>query len=519
MNRAEMIGRLADPAEKWDFIIIGGGATGVGSALEAASRGYRTLLVEQSDFGKGTSSRSTKLIHGGVRYLKQGNLSLVLEALRERGILHRNAPHLVHNLPFIVPNYDWWEGPFYGIGLKLYDILAGREGFGDSKVLSKEETIQHLPTIETNGLKGGVIYFDGQFDDARLIINMVKTAAEQGAALVNYMEVKALLKHNDMVNGVRVQDSENGQEYEVKTKVVINATGVFTDQIRRMDEPEAVPIIRPSQGIHLVLDKSFLPGDSAIMIPQTDDGRVLFAIPWHNRIVVGTTETAVQSIELEPVPYPEELEFLLTHAARYLTRDPAESDILSVFAGLRPLVTDSDNVKDTAALSRDHLIHISRAGLVTVAGGKWTTYRRMAEDTIDQAAILAQLDTVPSVSKNLNIHGYHSNAKIFGDFQVYGCDATGILNLLAENPEYQQKLSADPPVYIGEIIWAVREELARTVEDFLSRRIRMLLLNARASMEIVPRVAEIMAKEMGQDSSWKMEQIKHYLNLARKYTV
>ncbi len=519
MNRAEMISRLADPAEKWDFIIIGGGATGVGAAIEAASRGYRTLLVEQSDFGKGTSSRSTKLIHGGVRYLKQGNLSLVLEALKERGILHRNAPHLVHNLPFIVPNYDWWEGPFYGIGLKLYDILAGREGFGDSKVLSKEETIQHLPTIETQGLKGGVIYFDGQFDDARLIINMVKTAAEQGAALVNYMEVKALLKYNDMVIGVRVQDSENSQEYEVKAKVVINATGVFTDQIRRMDEPETAPIIRPSQGIHLVLDKSFLPGDSAIMIPQTDDGRVLFAIPWHNRIVVGTTETAVQSIELEPAPYPEELEFLLTHAARYLTRDPLQSDILSVFAGLRPLVTDSDNLKDTAALSRDHLIHISRSGLVTVAGGKWTTYRKMAEDTIDQAAILAQLDTVPSISKNLNIHGYHSNATIFGDFQVYGCDAPEILNLLAEKPEYQQKLSADPPVYIGEIIWAVREEMARTVEDFLSRRTRMLLLDVKTSMEMAPRVAEIMAKEMGQDSSWKMEQIKHYLNLARKYTV
>jgi glycerol-3-phosphate dehydrogenase len=519
MNRAEMINRLADPAEKWDFIIIGGGATGVGTAIEAASRGYSTLLVEQSDFGKGTSSRSTKLIHGGVRYLKQGNLSLVLEALKERGILHRNAPHLVHNLPFIVPNYDWWEGPFYGIGLKLYDVLAGREGFGDSKVLSKEETIQHLPTIETHGLKGGVIYYDGQFDDARLIINMVRTAAEQGAALVNYMEVKAVLKQNDMVDGVLVKDSENGREFEVKAKVVINATGVFTDNIRRMDEQDAAPIIRPSQGIHLVLDKSFLPGDSAIMIPQTDDGRVLFAIPWHDRIVVGTTETPVQSIELEPAPFPEELEFLLTHAARYLTRDPVESDILSIFAGLRPLVTDADNVKDTAALSRDHLVHISRSGLVTVAGGKWTTYRRMAEDTIDQAAILAQLDPVPSISKNLNIHGYHSNAKMFGEFQVYGSDATEIDNLLDEHPEYRQKLHQDLPVYAGEIIWAVRKEMARTVEDFLSRRTRALLLNARASMEMAPRVAEIMAREMKKDKNWKQEQIKNYLNIAKKYTV
>ncbi len=519
MNRAEMISRLADPAEKLDFIIIGGGATGIGTAIEAASRGYRTLLVEQSDFGKGTSSRSTKLIHGGVRYLKQGNLSLVLEALKERGILYRNAPHLVHNLPFIVPNYDWWEGPFYGIGLKLYDMLAGKEGFGDSKILSKEETIKHLPTIETRALKGGVIYFDGQFDDARLIINMVKTAAEQGATLINYVAVKALLKHNEMINGVRVQDNENGQEYEVKAKIIINATGVFADRIRRMDEQEATPLIRPSQGIHLVLDRSYLPGDSAIMIPQTDDGRVLFAIPWHNRIVVGTTETPVQSIELEPTPFPEELEFLLTHASRYLTKDPVESDILSVFAGLRPLVADLDNEKDTAALSRDHLIHISRSGLVTVAGGKWTTYRKMAEDTIDQAAILVQLNAVPSVSKNLNIHGYHSNNKIFGEFQIYGSDAPEILNLLDENPEYRQKLSSDPPVYIGEILWAVREEMARTVEDFLARRTRILLLNARASMEIAPQVAEIMARELKKDSNWKKEQLKNYLNLAKKYTV
>jgi glycerol-3-phosphate dehydrogenase len=519
MNRAEMIDRLADLSQKWDFIIIGGGATGVGTAIEAASRGYRTLLFEQSDFGKGTSSRSTKLIHGGVRYLKQGNLSLVLEALKERGILYRNAPHLVHNLPFIVPNYDWWEGPFYGIGLKLYDMLAGREGFGDSKILSQEETIKHLPTIETRGLKGGVIYHDGQFDDARLVINMVKTAAEQGATLVNYMPVQALLKENEVVKGVRVVDGESGQEYEIKAKVIINATGVFTDSIRRMDEPQVMPLIRPSQGIHLVLDKSYLPGDSAIMIPQTDDGRVLFAIPWHERVIVGTTETEVQSIDLEPAPFPEELEFLLIHAARYLTRDPTEHDVLSVFAGLRPLVAELDGQKDTATLSRDHLVHISRSGLLTITGGKWTTYRKMAEDAIDHAVILAQLDVQPSVSKNLNIHGYHSNAQIFGEFQLYGSDAPGIQNLLNTKPEYRQKLHPSLPFYAGEIIWAVREEMARTVEDFLSRRTRALLLNARVSMEIAPGVAEIMARELGQDSAWQQKQTKDYLELAKRYTL
>jgi glycerol-3-phosphate dehydrogenase len=519
MNRAEMISRLTDRSEKWDFIIIGGGATGIGTAIEAASRGYRTLLVEQSDFGKGTSSRSTKLIHGGVRYLKQGNLSLVLEALKERGILFRNAPHLVHNLPFVVPNYDWWEGPFYGIGLKLYDILAGREGFGDSKILTPAETVKHLPTIETQGLKGGVIYYDGQFDDARLVIDMVKTAAEQGAALVNYMAVEDILKTQGMVSGIRVRDQENDREYEVKAKVIINATGVFADRIRQLDDAQAAPLIQPSQGIHLVLDPSFLPGDSAIMIPQTDDGRVLFAIPWHGRVVIGTTETVVKAAELEPEPFPEEVEFLLSHAARYLTKDPQQSDILSIFAGLRPLVADPERAKDSAALSRDHLIHISRAGLVTVAGGKWTTYRKMAEDVIDQAAILAQLEVVPSVSKNLNIHGYHSNARMFGEFQVYGSDAPALLNLLEDAPQYRQRLHKDLPAYAGEIIWAVRDEMARTVEDFLSRRTRSLLLNTRASMEIAPRVAEIMAEELKQDDAWKQKQVRDYLEVAKRYMV
>ncbi len=294
MNREEMITRIQDTHVIWDMVIIGGGATGIGTAIEAASRGYNALLLEQADFGKGTSSRSTKLIHGGVRYLKQGNISLVLEALKERGILHRNAPHLVNNLPFVVPNYDWWEGPFYGIGLKLYDLLAGKEGFGDSRVLSKEETLSRIPTIETDGLRGGVIYFDGQFDDARLIINMVQTASEQGATLVNYMPVSALLKHEGYISGVLVRDSETGSEYRINARVVINATGVYTDQIRRMDTSEEKSLISPSQGVHIVLDRSFLPGDSAIMIPETDDGRVLFAIPWHGRVIVGTTDTAVK---------------------------------------------------------------------------------------------------------------------------------------------------------------------------------------------------------------------------------
>lgn len=518
MNRDEMVGRITDSGKHWDVIIIGGGATGVGVAIESASRGYRTLLLEQADFGQGTSSRSTKLIHGGVRYLQQGNIAFVLEALKERGILRQNAPHLVHNLPFVVPNYDWWEGPFYGIGLKLYDVLSGKHGFGKSELLSKEETIEHLPTIETGGLKGGVIYFDGQFDDARLVINMAETAVEQGATLLNYMKVLSLIKSEGWVCGVVAKDTESEETYSLHARVVINATGVFTDDVRRMDESQAKPMIKPSQGVHIVLDKSFLPGDSAIMVPHTDDGRVLFAIPWHDRIIVGTTDTPVENVELEPRPFPDEIEFLLKHTARYLTKDPTRSDVLSAFAGLRPLVAVPDE-EETAALSRDHTLHISRSGLVTITGGKWTTYRKMAEDTIDQAATLAALDSKPSVSKTLQIHGYHQNAAAFGELACYGSDAPALLDLIRENKKYEELLHPKFKIRIGEVIWAARHEMARTVEDFLSRRTRALLLDARSSIEAAPIVADWMAKELGKKRSWKKEQIKEYTKLAEGYLV
>ena len=516
MKRTEMLARIKGHSDLWDFIIIGGGATGIGTAIEAASRGYQTLLLEQGDFGQGTSSRSTKLIHGGVRYLQQGNISFVLEALKERGLLRQNAPHLVHNLPFIVPNYDWWEGPFYGIGLKLYDILAGKHGFGQSKILSKEKTLEHIPTIETKGLRGGVIYYDGQFDDARLVINMAQTAAEQGGAVINYMKVIALTKAHEMVDGVIARDMETGDEFHVKARVIINATGVFADSIRRMDDQQAEAMISPSQGVHIVLDRSFLPGDSAIMVPHTDDGRVLFAIPWHDRVIVGTTDTAITDTPIEPHPLVEELEFLLSHAARYLTKDPVPADVLSAFAGLRPLVSVGDGV-NTAAISRDHIVHISRSGLLTITGGKWTTYRKMAEDTINQAAVLAHLDIMPSVTANLQIHGYHKHTEKFGDLRRYGSDTPAIKDLLRENQKYQEKLHPKFPYRAGEVIWAVRHEMAQTVEDFLSRRTRALLLDARASMEMAPKVADLMAKEMGRTWIWKRKQVKVYNELAKGY--
>lgn len=461
-----MYRRFEAHAGPWDMVVVGGGATGAGVAVDGASRGYSVLLLEQSDFGKGTSSRSTKLVHGGVRYLEQGNISLVMEALRERGILLRNAPHLVHNLAFVVPNYDWWEAPFYGTGLKLYNLLAGKYGFGPSRILTYEETLERLPNINTEGLRGGVVYFDGQFDDSRLLINLVQTASEQDAVLLNYARVTAL--HS---NGVTFRDMESGQEFEAAARVVINATGPFTDEVRRMADPSAASIIAPSQGVHLVLDGSFLASDSAIMVPHTSDGRVMFAIPWHSHTLVGTTDTPIAEASLEPVAQEQEIEFLLDTASRYLAKKPQRSDVTSVFAGIRPLVREG-NSSNTAALSRGHTIRVEPSGLVTVCGGKWTTYRNMAEDCVNHAAKAAGLDERPCITEFLDIHG---------------------------------------PAEV-DALQGVRDEMARTVEDVLARRTRTLFLDARAAIAMAPEVAALIARELGRDP-----QLSQFEETARGY--
>lgn len=516
MNRDQMLEQIKSNKEIWDFVIIGGGATGLGTAVEAASRGYKTLLLEQHDFAKGTSSRSTKLVHGGVRYLQQGNISLVLEALHERGLLIQNAPHLVRHQSFVVPNYDWWEGPFYGIGLKVYDILAGKLGLGPSEILSKEETLKHIPTIEPEGLSGGVIYYDGQFDDARLAVNLAQTAIDLKGVAVNYFKVKNLLRANGMVQGVMAQDVLNDEEFEIQARVVVNATGVFTDDILKMDNASSKPVIVPSQGVHLVLDKSFLPGDSAIMVPHTDDGRVLFAVPWHGKVLVGTTDTPVEHPTLEPCALEEEVEFILKHAAQYLTKDPERSDVLSVFAGLRPLVKSGDN-ENTAALSRDHTIIVTPSGLVSIAGGKWTTYRKMAEDAVNQAAIVACLDKRESVTSNLKIHGWMEKSDEADPLQFYGSDAMGIKAIIQSDSELAELLHADLPYIKAEVVWAARHEMACTVEDILARRTRALLLNARASLVAAPIVAQLLGNELKKDSNWTEGQISDYTAIAENY--
>ena len=519
MDRDDSRRGLKARREPWDIAVVGGGATGVGVAVDAASRGYSVVLFEQSDFGKGTSSRSTKLVHGGVRYLQQGNISLVLDALKERGLLFRNAPHIVRDLQFVVPNYQWWEAPFYGLGLKVYDVLAGRYGFGPSELLSREEVLARIPTLEQDGLRGGVKYHDGQFDDSRLLVNLAQTATEKGACLLNYARVTGLAKDADgYVSGLEVRDEETGESHAVSARSVVNATGPFCDGLRRLDEPDAAPLISPSQGVHIVLSRDFLPGETAIMVPHTRDGRVMFAIPWHGHVVVGTTDTPIPEASLEPAPMPDEIDFILDTASAYLEHRPGRGDILSVFTGIRPLVKEG-GAAATATLSRDHKIQISSTGLLTITGGKWTTYRRMAEDCVDHATVLGRLEERPCVTRELRIHGHHASADAFGPLAAYGADAEGVLELMRSRPELAVPLHPSLAVNGAQVVWAARHEMARTVEDVLARRTRALFLNSRAALAMAPAAARLLAAELGRDEGWEQDQVAAFGRTAASYVV
>jgi len=517
-HRSDNINFLKTNHLLWDFIVIGGGATGLGIAVDAASRGFQTVLLEQSDFAKATSSRSTKLVHGGVRYLQKGDLALVREALRERGRLRRNAPHLVKDQHFIIACYYWWEKPFYTIGLTMYDWLAGKLGFGRSLPMSKSKVIKAIPEINQTGLLGGVLYHDGQFDDSRLAINLMQTATEQGAVTVNYAKVTGLLKTGGQISGVRVRDETSGETFELNGKCVVNATGIFVDEVIRMDGDKA-PLVRPSQGIHLVVDRSFLGGDNAIMIPKTSDGRVLFGVPWHNRVVLGTTDTPLKDFSMEPQPLEEEIDFVLKTSATYLTRPPQREDVLCAFAGLRPLAAPRRNTdeKKTKEISRRHKLITSDSGLITITGGKWTTYRQMAQETVDLGIKNCGLPDKKCITKELKIHGFQHVTDSNNWRYVYGNDGEKILALQNENPEYTEKLHPDFDFMVAEVVWAVREEMAVTVEDVLARRVRVLFLDAGASKEMAPKVAHIMARELGKDETWMKRQIEEFTELANGY--
>lgn len=532
MQRDAMLRQLhARGGQPWDLLIIGGGASGLGAAVDAAARGHATVLLEQSDFAKGTSSRSTKLVHGGVRYLAQGDVSMVLEALRERGLLMQNAPHLVHHLPFIIPSYTWWEGPFYTVGMKVYDAMAGRLGLGPSTHLTRDEVLRAIPNVNPDGLHGGVSYFDGQFDDARLAIHLAMTAAERGATLLNYVRVEGLVKDGaGIVTGVRATDLESGLRIDLRARAVINATGVFVDEVLRMDTPGAPPLVAPSQGVHVVLPAEFLRSEAAIMIPHTTDGRVLFAVPWHGRVVVGTTDTPVAAPSLEPRALDHEIAFILQTAARYLTRAPTRADVLSVFAGLRPLAAPEHEGAPTRELSRNHRVLVSPSGLVTIVGGKWTTYRQMAEDLINTAQTVAGLPERPCPTHSLRIHGAppadrqapapgHATGRAGDPDQGYGTDAAAIRDLIAADARLGQPLHPRLPYTAADVIWACQHEMARTIEDVLARRTRALLLDARAAAEAAPRVAELMASTLGHDLAWQRNQVAAFTALAHDYVL
>jgi glycerol-3-phosphate dehydrogenase len=519
MTRDAMMARLESHQGSWDVVVVGGGATGAGVAVDAASRGYSVALLEGSDFGKGTSSRSTKLVHGGVRYLSQGNISLVLDALRERAALRANAPHLVRPLQFVVPSYARWETPYYGTGLKLYSLLAGRQGFGASSILSCAEALARVPTLRRAGLRGGVTYFDGQFDDARLVINLVQTAAEQGAVVLNYARVTGVTTTaGGAADGVVAIDGESGRELRVPARVIINATGPFADGVRRLALPGAAALIAPSQGIHLVFDRSFLPGASGLMVPKTPDGRVMFAVPWHGYTLVGTTDTPIGEVPLEPRPLEEEIAFVLETAAPYFERAPARGDVLSAFAGIRPLVARNGTAR-TASLSRDHTICVEASRLVTISGGKWTTYRRMAEDAVDAAVKTAGLPQRACVTSTLRVHGWDPQADRLGALAVYGSDAAELHALVRAGEGLEAPLHPGIPCSGATVTWAARAEMARTVEDVLARRCRALFLDASAACAMAPQVAAILAREIGRDAAWERRQVTEFTSLAERYVV
>lgn len=516
--RENLINKINN-SKDWDVAVIGGGASGLGVALDSISRGFKTVLFEGSDFAKGTSSKSTKLVHGGVRYLAQGDVGLVVEALEERGLLAKNARHLFQNQTFIIPNYKWWQGYYYAFGMKLYDLLSKRLSLGKSRLINKNETIRNLPTLKSSRLKSGVTYHDGQFDDSRLAINLAQTALENGGTVINHMKVVNILKTKGFVSGVKVKDTETDEVYDVKSKIVINATGIFTDDILSLNDNTHRQTVVPSQGVHLVLDNSFLKSDMAIMIPKTSDGRVLFIIPWNGKVIAGTTDTLLETHSLEPVALESEIDFILNTIETYLVRKPKREEVLSVFAGLRPLAAPKNKNAKTKEVSRSHKIIVSDSKLISIIGGKWTTYRKMGEDVMDKAIEVHNLSNKKSKTRNLEIHGNIDSKKVSfkNHLYIYGSDLDAIHKLQSEKEEYIKKIHPEYNYTVAEVIWSARKEMARTVEDVLARRVRLLFLDARAAIEASPMVARILAKELNKNDAWIKNQETEFKELAENY--
>ena len=513
MTRADKFARLEDTSkEALDLLVVGGGATGLGIAVDGATRGYRTALIEAGDFAQATSSRATKLVHGGVRYLVSGQIHLVYEALRERRIMLRNAPHLVQPLPFLTPAYSWFDLPYYGAGLKAYEVLSGSSSLGPTRILSARETRERIPGIAPAGLKGSLLYYDGQFDDARLALALARTAEDHGAIVLNYARCVSLRKQDSTVSGVVVEDVETGRTMNVSARCVINATGIFVDRVRHLDAAATAPMLSVSRGTHIVVPPDVLGGANAIMVPKTRDGRIIFAIPWLGKVVIGTTDVPASSVAMEPGHDASEVDFLIETINPYLARPVGLNDILSVFSGLRPLVTGSQ-VK-TSKLSREHTIEVAPSGLITIAGGKWTTYRRMAEDVLDTATRHDILSSRPCVTRTTRLHGAPEEPPAAGPLSRYGTEAVAIEELCRQDPSLAEPLDSALPFTRAEVIFAARHEMARTVEDVLSRRTRALLLDARAAHRAAPVVASLLAGELGKDSDWAVREAANFQSLA-----
>jgi glycerol-3-phosphate dehydrogenase len=520
MKREEQLSRIQDRNIIWDFIVIGGGATGLGCAVDAASRGYQVVMLEQDDFAKCTSSKSTKLVHGGVRYLQKGDVMLVFEALHERGRMRANAPHLVKNQSFIIANYTWWDNFLYFCGLTFYDMLSWGFGYGHSKFIRKKTVLQRLPAIKQEGLKGGIVYHDGQFDDARMAVNLAETCIDQGGVAINHMKVVDIL-HNAQgkICGVRALDNETGDTYDLQTKAVINAAGIFVDEVMKLDLSGHKPMVKPSQGAHLVLDMKFLQGNDALMVPKTSDGRVLFAVPWHNRVVVGTTDVLRDHPESEPRVLEEEIDFILETAGIYMVPAPTRKDIVGVFAGQRPLAAPKKEGKSAKEISRSHKIIVSDNDLITITGGKWTSYRLMAEDTIDKAISMKLVDKRKCVTKHLKIHGWRPEPDLSNHYYIYGSEEPALHQVEQENVKYQERISPKYDYTFGEVVWAVRHEMARTLDDVLARRVRLLYIDAREALRVAPEVAKVMATELGMSELWIDEQVAFFSSIAKNYIV
>jgi glycerol-3-phosphate dehydrogenase len=519
MPRHQHLQKLKD-GDTFDLLVIGGGATGCGVALDAATRGLKVALIEKNDFSEGTSSRSTKLVHGGVRYLEMAvkkldrvQYNLVKDGLRERGILLKNAQHLSNRLPLITPLYKWLDVPYVFSGLKLYDLLSGKQNIGHRRLLSRKEAIRRFPRLKAEGLKAGVLYYDGQFHDSRMALSLALTAEQHGATIANHVAVSGLCKEGGEIVGAELTDSLTGESWQLKAKGVINATGPFVDQVRMMDNPAAPKILSASTGIHIVLDKRFAPPDTGLMIPETEDGRVLFVLPWENHALVGTTDEPSEITE-HPKPLEAEIDYLLRHVAHYFNLKVKKSDIKAVWSGLRPLVSDP-NATDTAKLARDHVIEDSASGLLTIAGGKWTTYRKMALDTVDHALKRFNLSAPKPTcqTEQLPILG-SANYADKGDLELskkYGFDAdvASYLNrTYGDQADHVAKLAdggvgirlvKNHPVLEAEVLYAVRYEFAERVIDVLARRMPLALLDTEAAKQAAPRVLELMAEELSWD--------------------